>query len=304
MQRPLEKKPNFNDSDEEEPEIINKYMELTQDNTTTEEPQKRSRRRTKNDVGERKYHCASCEKTYLSYPALYTHMRSKHGVTGTNGKGRGRPKKDSITLDKERKKFNPYDNTFFFKSERTGKVEDYEKCIINAFESIYGSPEDDRDKLNSIRIRNTRRGMKMYNNVYEHPFLKKLLEDPHDASINLEDQEEICDNVLVNYLNKVSLIVNDEYFTTVISFVTLFREHVNIEFKARKECLEGDYTAKNSCESFPDSCNEFIVDFLNCGKKSDFPFGKAEAIDLTMHLSTWMFNNHYTCSKVDYVYSY
>ena len=59
-----------------------------------------TKRRRRGDAGERNYTCG-CGKSYLSYPALYTHIKTKHnGVTpdGTcqpqsNGKsGRGRPK--------------------------------------------------------------------------------------------------------------------------------------------------------------------------------------------------------------------
>lgn len=34
---------------------------------------KRGKRRSKNDVDGRDYMCRYCDKTYLSYPALYTH---------------------------------------------------------------------------------------------------------------------------------------------------------------------------------------------------------------------------------------
>lgn len=61
----------------------------------------KQKRRSKNDSLGRDYVCG-CGKTYLSYPALYTHIKTKHnGKTpdGTNanqvqnGRGRGRPRK-------------------------------------------------------------------------------------------------------------------------------------------------------------------------------------------------------------------
>ena len=61
---------------------------------------KQFKRRTKNDPDSRNYTCG-CGKSYLSYAALYTHIKTKHdGIqpNGTsqpniNGKsGRGRPK--------------------------------------------------------------------------------------------------------------------------------------------------------------------------------------------------------------------
>ena len=57
------------------------------------------RRRTRNDPKNRDFKCG-CGKSYLSYPALYTHLKDKHEakkppgtkIPETSGKGkRGRP---------------------------------------------------------------------------------------------------------------------------------------------------------------------------------------------------------------------
>lgn len=72
------------------------------------------KRRSKNDNQGRDFRCG-CGKRYLSYPALYTHIKTKHdGVTpkGTNtsqfqtGRGRGRPRKIIVDAEKneERRK--------------------------------------------------------------------------------------------------------------------------------------------------------------------------------------------------------
>lgn len=66
----------------------------------------KSKRRSKNDVDGRDFKCKYCDKTYLSYPALYTHMKQKHskGPDGevrtppTSGRGRGRPRKNVSAL--------------------------------------------------------------------------------------------------------------------------------------------------------------------------------------------------------------
>jgi len=59
-----------------------------------------NKRRTKDAEG-RNHKCSFCAKTYLSYPALYTHLKNKHAkgpdgnpIAALNvGRGRGRPKK-------------------------------------------------------------------------------------------------------------------------------------------------------------------------------------------------------------------
>ena len=56
------------------------------------------KRRTKVNTEVRTFKCQYCEKTYLSYPALYTHMKAKHAsphesLPSGSGRSRGRPKK-------------------------------------------------------------------------------------------------------------------------------------------------------------------------------------------------------------------
>ena len=40
-------------------------------------PEKKKSRRSKKDEGDRNFLCP-CGKSYLSYPALYTHIKTKH----------------------------------------------------------------------------------------------------------------------------------------------------------------------------------------------------------------------------------
>ena len=58
-------------------------------------------RKTRKDKEGRIFKCGGCANDYLSYPALYTHIKAKHGgitpegtMRGENGKvkKRGRPK--------------------------------------------------------------------------------------------------------------------------------------------------------------------------------------------------------------------
>jgi hypothetical protein len=68
--------------------------------------QKRKNRRTKADTQGRSHKCG-CGKMYLSYPALYTHIKTKHDGIPMEGhnvpqfkngrRGRGRPRKQKET---------------------------------------------------------------------------------------------------------------------------------------------------------------------------------------------------------------
>ena len=84
-------------------------------------PGTKQKRRSKNDCKGRDYTCG-CGKTYLSYPALYTHIRTKHnGKTpdGTNANqafnkvgGRGRPRKNFLINEDSNKKRSHDDDQF------------------------------------------------------------------------------------------------------------------------------------------------------------------------------------------------
>ena len=59
----------------------------------------RTRRRTRRTDGDRSFVCG-CGKDYLSYPALYTHIKQKHNgempsgtETPSNSRSRGRPRR-------------------------------------------------------------------------------------------------------------------------------------------------------------------------------------------------------------------
>lgn len=86
---------------------------------------KKQKRRSKNDIHGRDYKCTFCDKTYLSYPALYTHMKNKHAkgpdgqplIAFNSGRGRGRPKKNALG---SRNHVEPISNNFFRTIDKVG----------------------------------------------------------------------------------------------------------------------------------------------------------------------------------------
>ena len=72
----------------EEKSPTNELSDENEDNN-----RKQLKRRSKREVEGRNYICKICSKSYLSYPALYTHYKQKHNTNNSSGRGRGRPKK-------------------------------------------------------------------------------------------------------------------------------------------------------------------------------------------------------------------
>ena len=96
-----------NNEEEDDNNNIENQNPKEKDSLENQNKQTKQKRRSKNDFYGRDYVCG-CGKTYLSYPALYTHIRTKHnGKTpeGTNanqvqsGKGRGRPRKNFLLIE-------------------------------------------------------------------------------------------------------------------------------------------------------------------------------------------------------------
>ena len=258
--------------------------------------EKIGKRRTKGQNEGRTFKCQFCNKSYLSYPALYTHCRNKHNTSNTSGKERGRPKKQKLDSEIEKNKFNPINISYFSKEGRTGKTEinEIENCINTAFNELYSE---------EYKNRNEQRQMKSYSSIKQHPFLNKYKNDDHD--INKKEGEYYTDKVFIYYLNKMSEFCNPTYFTKLIKFVTLFREHINIIKADHNLDNENnkEYTEINKAEDVPDFSNEFITEFLVPDSKSeDFGFSKEESIDLTQNLCFWMYDNNYTCSKLSLIH--
>ena len=248
-----------------------------------------TRRKSKHEEEGRTYLCELCQKSYLSYPALYTHKKLKHENSNNQGRGRGRPKKDQNEDIIEKNRYNPINITFFAKEGRTGKTssKDIDNCIKSAFLSLYSSEYSNR---------NNSRNMKNYKSLEEHSFLDKFRKDNHDIYKNVIDIHEVIDKVFINYLNKMSEFCNPIYFTELIKFVTLFREYLNIINKKENNF---EYTEIKDAENVPNYCNKFINKFLYPnGNDTDFSFLKDDSIDLIQNICYWLYDNNFTSYKI------
>jgi len=257
------------------------------------------KRATKKESDIRNYKCEFCDKSYLSYPALYTHCKQKHNTNNHSGRGRGRPKKEQTSPNSEKNKYDPLTCAYFQKEERAGttKVENINECVKNSFNYLYLNNENEENK-DLFKLKFSKRKMKIYTKIEDHPFLGKFLNDAHDINSTNEDEKTPTDIVLMDYLNKMSIYCNEKYYEKLIVFVTLFREHINITNKDKMKDNQ-EFTEVNEAEDAPESSNEFITDFLFPeNNENEFGLGKEEAIDLTRNLCNWMYLSNYTCSKL------
>lgn len=269
---------------------------LTQQKEELEEKVKVSRR-SKADNQNRKYDCSICSKSYLSYPALYTHKKNKHKDDESNSaaakKSKTKVSSTEITSVCEKSSSVSAESlNFFSEGERKG----YTSNIY--FSDIF------RDVFNDIFTENWHRQFKeslhpcaaqssdldKYNLYIE--FMKQCNTYTSDE---MKSAELInCDQVFAEYLNVVSKITNPSYFKRVLKFVILFREFLNKLHNNEKQI---EFTASNTAESAPESSNEFIIEFMGF-EEPKLGFKSEESIDLTLNLCSWMLDEKYTASKL------
>jgi len=248
---------------------------------------KRSKRRSKNDNEGRSYTCNMCGKSYLSYPALYTHIKTKHNTTGqASTRGRGRPKKDTGDINSIKLLYNPSNFDFFKHPDRIGETTNLYECMEAVFRDVYQNHEKNFEKF------------KKYNSRKEHNFYNKVIELSQSPR-PLDGENSKCDEVFAEYVVKVSKVCGRDFFVKVLKFVTIFRECLNILNRGKTVGSE-DYSEVNTAEDAPDISNDFVTDFLE--KYPDlFDFTKEDAIDMTQNFCQWMYDNNYTCSRLSLI---
>ena len=195
------------DNDNYSPRKNNENRDKNEDEKNLRKPGEKQKRRSKNECYGRDFKCG-CGKEYLSYPALYTHIKTKHdGKTpeGTNanqiqnGKGRGRPRKNFLTNEEaliQRKR----ENNRRYNENQSNELKDFlnhRNCSLeifkkgeNKFKMIYyffgllNSKEN--DKINKMEINNE--------NNNNNDILNQLNEDLEKYTIIDLFNEEMINN--------------------------------------------------------------------------------------------------------------
>lgn len=231
-----------------------------------------------------------CGKSYLSYPALYTHIKTKHNTTGqVSTRGRGRPKKDTGDINSIKLLYNPCNFDYFKHPERMGETSNIIECIDYVFKDIYQNNEKNFEKF------------PRYNNRKEHNFYNKIIEFNQNPR-TLDGETSKCDEIFADYILKVSKVCNKEFFIKILKFVTIFRECLNILNRGKNTSPGEEYSESNNAEDAPDISNDFVTDFLEKDPEL-FEFNKDDAIDMTQNFCQWLYDNNYTCSKLSLINS-
>jgi len=247
---------------EEEPQAEQKSEEV--------QNEQKSKRRSKNDPEGRSYKCG-CGKMYLSYPALYTHVKTKHdGINpeGTNapqfknGRGRGRPRKIKDTTEPVKEHVShPSDNirgnpNFADEISFLQEIGHYSEEGTDAlaqFPSVYKSGEEK-----------------------EHPLSECLRKGTVTVPKN-------CTQVLAYFLWEHSRVCGSSYY----GFLTVF---VCMLYKFLEEEVQEGFNEKQDCGEIPCYMNSF-VSFLN---SYNCEYDETQLNTLIKHFCEWLYAHGFT----------
>jgi len=130
----------------------------------------------------------------------------------------------------------------------------------------------------------------------EHPFYKLLVSQWNTPMEEIKSKQEInCDEIFFLYLREIANKTNKDYFHFLFKFTVLFRECIN-KLKRGEELGAPDHTQNANAEQVPDTCNEFITEFMD--PNDYYGLETSELIEAIQHLCFWLYVNHYTTSRL------
>ena len=200
----------------------------------------RQKRRSKHDSNGRDFKCQYWDNSYLSYPAMYTHMKTKHFISNpsgdpsmlmTTGRGRGRPKKNFGKITK----FNPESNDYFKTMDKCGGPTDplhgFEEQIVEVLKIMGRSDVDFStyplyEALSKFSYEATPGNPDLFGDR------RALAKDPaieqEYSKMGEEERNNVsCDDILAVYLRETSQKVNDVFYKLLLRYVICYREFAN-----------------------------------------------------------------------------
>jgi hypothetical protein len=291
------------------------------------------RRRAKGEAGEGSYICG-CGKVYLSYPALYTHIKTKHdGVTPPNTtqpqtsskSGRGRPKKgESANKAKEEEDKESHnennDNQIAY-----GNLLNYLKILEMEYKyddqgsdvsSIVSTIPDNFDLVARFPADALRP------NDYG-PVLQELESIVKTKNIGAEEIDEDTglkktnmNRIFAIFIYLIGRHLKEKFYREFVFFLMMYRRALNeLGWKVRENVgqsfipetkKEAEFCANNNGEYAPEISNDFITEkwpkyLPQYGLKGFKVLGTdiestKNAVFLTQHFCNWLSHQGYTSS--------
>lgn len=248
----------------------------------------KAKRRRRNDQDGRSYKCG-CGKMYLSYPALYTHIKTKHqGINpeGTNapqfrnGRGRGRPRKLKDTTDPVKEhKLHPSDNI-----RKNPNFADE----ISFLYGIGMYSKDGTDPLKNFPQ------IYVGDEMVDHPLLATLKEqiEKHNSAKKGDRVSETSDKVkwvIGKFLYEHARVCNAEYYSFVMWMTCLL-------YKFLEEEIQDGYCSVLNSEEIP----MHIGGLTSYLKDVNYEAEEEKVGLFVRHFCEWLYAHGFTHLKIDF----
>ena len=287
----------------------NPVNEMT--NTTEDIYSKSKPIRKRTSQGDRNFICG-CSKSYLSYPALYTHVKNKHSGTfpiGSNAK---------------RRISNPSDENLMLMVPAS--VEVFQHEFKELIEQIYNASSAEPKKLilESIKVLFENQTLKTDSNLMNLRNEIKVMIYVHE---NIEELEKIKESMtiyqtLALYLVTIFPYCSDKFYKEYIVLIIMLCHTINTkgnlflnpECAPKKTTTEGGDVAvcsKVKSKMIPEVMNLFIAEmfpvlysaYVTQGMTFEF-LGKEEEniknlILMTKYLCNWLFYNEFVDFRLE-----
>lgn len=234
-------------------------------NENLEEDSRGCQRKNKQQSRGRVYRCG-CGKTYLTYSALYTHIKFKHDGEEPDG-----------TYTHNLKKANQLNA-----SESGASNED---CIFeDDFLEERGFFKGVSDPVLGFDVSEESKNVCVLYNKIAHwsqtqPESRDLL---------------VCDDILSLYLIEIAKITPLHIYKTFVILIENLRRCLNIlawKLPGEKRSDDSEYCSLKNATNVPEICDEFVNHYLplHCSTIS-----RTVAVHMVIHLCNWLYTNHFT----------
>jgi hypothetical protein len=233
-------------------------------------------RKSKSDQENRVFYCDFCPKSYLSYPALYTHRKNKHGecVYHDHKSNKGRP---STKKPDQAKAVDSRKDDYFFVEGRCRPKDNHCKDLGKLHDEIYKELYSKKPSK-TFPIRCNLHKVEL--NEIGTTIKKNLIDSQMTSS-------KTCDEVFTLYIIHVSLLACEDILKTVIKLVLKYRELYNEKNKSSKSGEE--YSTIETAEKIPEISNEFIKLMRTTNL-----IEPKQATEIVSNMCEWMYQNSYT----------
>lgn len=274
---------------------------------------KKKKRRPRSAAGERNYLCG-CGKAYLSYPALYTHVKNKHdGVfpIGSNAK-RKIPKNGD---EESEQLYIPNKERFF------QELDEFTKQLPEAASANHQKIRaDDIGKFWNFKIEQEERDVAPLRDA-----MRQLLSLENDAN-KFEKQKDSLNiyQILAHYLNSIYSYCSEAFFREYVILMVLVVKALNEKgemFLEKGDKKKTGGKSEDSLRYFCDTTNIHVcAEILNLFIAELFPlyFKKINSdgipefkflgfeddniknlILMTKYLANWLFNCEFTDYRLE-----